>query len=165
MVVRRAFSLVLLMILYPPSILQEKRSGTVRTGTVRIKLVAPVSSTTSPSPSTMIVKCVCKSLGLQPVLCAVSHRGRVNAQASARAAVRRGDTPENARGERNESVNVCVIHGALSTCHNPHRGSCGLLLAALRTIVSRMRCSKWAVGLSLTVTRRRAAMGGFTQDG
>jgi len=37
--------------------------------------------------------------------------------------------------------------------------------AALRTIVSRMRCSEWAAGLSLTVTRRRAAMCGFTQDG
>jgi len=48
---------------------------------------------------------------------------------------------------------------------DPHKGSYGLQLDALRTIVFRMRCSKWAVGLSLTVTRRRAAMGDFTQDG
>jgi len=44
---------------------------------------------------------------------------------------------------------------------NPADCSC----AALCTIVSRLRCSEWAAGLSLTVTRRRAAMGGFTQDG
>ena len=31
-----------------------------------------------------------------------------------------------------------------------HRGSYGLQLAVLRTILSRMRCSEWAVGLSLT---------------
>jgi hypothetical protein len=55
-----------------------------------------VSSTTTPSQS--IVKSVSKSLGLQSVLGAASHRGRVNAQASMRAAVHRGDTPENARG-------------------------------------------------------------------
>ena len=60
-------------------------------------MVAPVSSTTT--PSTSIVKSVCKSLGLQPVLCAASRRGRVNAQASTRAAVRRGDTKEEVAPE------------------------------------------------------------------
>jgi hypothetical protein len=60
------------------------------------------------------------------------------------------------RGSRDRDNNLFV---------KSHRGSYGLQLAALRTIVSRVRCSEWAVGLSLTVTRRRAAMGGFTQDG
>ncbi len=50
-------------------------------------------------------------------------------------------------------------------CVSTHTESCRLQLAALRTIVSRMRCSEWAAGLSLTVTRRRAAIGVFTQDG
>jgi hypothetical protein len=37
-------------------------------------------------------------LGVHPVLCDTSRRGRVNTQASTRAAVRRGDTSENVRG-------------------------------------------------------------------
>jgi len=132
---------------YPPSILQEKRSGTVR-----IKVVAPVSSTNTPSPS--MVKSVCKSSDWASTL-----RRTARVQRSAEA------SPQRMRAEeRNESVNVCAkrrAHNLSFSTQNPADCSC----AALCTIVSRLRCSEWAAGLSLTVTRRRAAMGGFTQDG
>ena len=74
-------------------------------------------------------------------------------------------TPQRLRAEeRNESVNVCAMRRA----HNlsrPTQNPADCSYAALRTIVFRIRCSECAAGLSLTVTRRRAAMGGFTQDG
>ena len=171
------FSLVL-FIFNPPSILQEKRSGTVR-----IKVVAPVSSTNTPSPS--MVKSVCKSSDWASTL-----RRTARVQRSAEA------SPQRMRAEeRNESVNVCAKRRAhnLSSPKEPATGTQACSPCCTPTWSGRMRhwiarararrgplpCSsrntraalsrdpqtrdaKWARG-SRSQTHRRAAKGGFTQ--